>query len=120
MAAPDPLCLNQQIPNNHKKRKNGSRYEDEIEVSNNWSRFIVLKSSEGCIPLTKLSPLVIEKSIKSCAGDVKNVTKLKSGGLMMECQLRQQSLNLLSLKQIPLLIELLAVVDESFATEMKI
>jgi hypothetical protein len=42
------MCLNQQIPN--KKRKNDSRYEEEIEFSNNWSRFIVLKSSEGCIP----------------------------------------------------------------------
>jgi hypothetical protein len=92
------LYLNQQIPN--KKRKNDSRYEEEIEFSNNWSRFIVLKSSEGCIPLTKLSPFVIEKCIKSCTGDVKNVTKLKSGGLMIECQRRQQPLNLLSLKQI--------------------
>jgi hypothetical protein len=50
-----------------------------------WSRFIVLKSSEGCIPLTKLSPFVIEKYIKSCAGDV---TKLKSGGLMIEVPTR--------------------------------
>ena len=31
---------------------------------------------------------------------MKNVTKLKSGGLMIECQRKQQSLNLLSLKQI--------------------
>jgi hypothetical protein len=63
MAAPDPLCLNKQIPNNQqqKKRKNDNRYEEEIAISNNWSRFIVLKSSEGCIPLTKLSPFVIEK-----------------------------------------------------------
>ena len=59
MAAPDPFCLNEQIPNNQKK--NDNRYEEEIEVSNNWSRFIVLKSSEGCIPLTKLSPFEIEK-----------------------------------------------------------
>jgi hypothetical protein len=50
-------------PNNQqqKKRKNDNRYEEEIAISNNWSRFIVLKSSEGCIPLTKLSPFVIEK-----------------------------------------------------------
>ena len=31
---------------------------------------------------------------------MKNVTKLKSGGLMIEYQRKQQSLNLLSLKQI--------------------
>ena len=67
MADSDPLCLTQQIPNNPiKKRKNDSRYEEEIIFSNNWSRFIVLKSSEGCIPLTKLSRFVIEKCIKSC------------------------------------------------------
>jgi len=44
--------------------------------------------------------LLLNKNIKSCAGEVKNVTKLKSGGLMIECQRKQQSLNLLSLKQI--------------------
>ena len=96
MATSDPL--NQRIIN--KKRKNDSRYEEEIGVSNNFQRFIVLKSNEGLIPLTKLSPFVIEKCITSCAGEVKNVTKLKSGGLMIECQRRKQSLNLLSLKQI--------------------
>ena len=100
MAASEPLCINQQIPNNHKKRKNDGRNEKEIEFSNNWSRFIVLKSNEGCIPLTKLSPFVIEICIKSCARDVKNVTKLKYGGLKIECRRIQQSFNLLSLKQI--------------------
>jgi hypothetical protein len=75
-------------------------YEEEIEVSDNWSRFIVLKSSEDGVPLTKIPPFVIEKCIKSCAGEVKYATKLKSGGLMIECQRKQQSLNLLSLKQI--------------------
>jgi hypothetical protein len=39
MADSDPLCLTQQIPNNPiKKRKNDSRYEEEIIFSNNWSR----------------------------------------------------------------------------------
>ena len=76
------------------------RYEEEIEVSDNWSRFIVLKSSEGGVPLTKISPFAIEKCIKSCAGEVKNVTKLKYGGLMIEYQRKLKSLNLLSLMQI--------------------
>ena len=48
------------------------RYEEEIEVSDNWSRFIVLKSSENGVPLTKISPFVIDKCIKSCAGEVKS------------------------------------------------
>jgi len=102
MAAPDPFCSNKQIPNNQqqKKKTNYVRYEEEIEVSDNCSRFIVLKSSEGGIQLTNLSHFVIEKCIKSCAGEVKNVTKLKSGGLMIEFQRKQQSLNLLSLTKI--------------------
>ena len=48
---------------NPKKRKNESRLEEEIKVPDNWSRFIVLKSSESCIRLTKLSPFVIETSL---------------------------------------------------------
>ena len=36
----------------------------------------------------------------SCAGEVTNVTTIRSGGLMVECQRRQQSVILLSLKQI--------------------
>jgi hypothetical protein len=56
--------------------------------------------SGSCVPLTKISPFVTEKCIKSCTGAVKNVTKLKSGGLMIECQRKQQLLNLLSLKEI--------------------
>jgi hypothetical protein len=53
------------IPRPVLRVKNDSRYEEEIEFSNNWSRFIVLESSEGCIPLTKLSPFVIEKWVYS-------------------------------------------------------
>ena len=66
MATSDPLRLNKQIPiNPHKKRKNDVRYEEEIEVSDNWSRFIVLKSSEGDVPLTTISPFVIENASRA-------------------------------------------------------
>jgi hypothetical protein len=84
MAASNTLCLNKQIPINKKKRKDDMRYEEEIAVSDNWSRFIVLKSSEDGVPMTKISPFVIEKYIKSCAGEVKNAIKLKYGGLMID------------------------------------
>ena len=65
MATSDPLRLNKQIPINQKKRKNYVRYEEEIEVSDNWSRFIVLKSSEGDVPLTTISPFVIENASRA-------------------------------------------------------
>jgi hypothetical protein len=47
-----------------------------------------------------LSLFIIEKTIKGCAGEVKNVTKLRSGSLMIECFRKQQSLNLLALKHV--------------------
>ena len=92
-----PLCV-QLYP--IRKRKIENVITDEIGVSDILPKFIVLKSREDLTPLTKLSSFVIEKCIKSCAGEVKNVTKLRSGGLMVECQRRQQSVSLLSLKQI--------------------
>ena len=80
-----PLCVQNRLQI-YQILKKENRLEEEIEVSDNWSRFIVLKSSEGGVQLTKISPFVIEKCIKSRAGEVKNFTKLKSGGLMIECQ----------------------------------
>ena len=60
-----------------RKRTQNERLEEEIEDSDNWSRFIVLKCKEGLVPLTtKLSPFIIEKCIKGCAGEIKK--KLKS------------------------------------------
>jgi len=48
--------------------------EEEIEDSDNWSRFIILKSKEGLVPLTKLSPFIIEKCIKGWAGEIQKKT----------------------------------------------
>jgi len=84
-----------QNPTSSKKRKN--IIEEEFEVEN-WSRFIVLTPNQK--PLTKISPFIIEKTIKGCAGEVKNVTRLRSGSLMTECFRKQQSLNLLALKHV--------------------
>jgi len=56
--------------------------EGEFEVEN-WWRFIALTSNEK--PLTQISPFVIEKTVKGCVGEVMNVTKLRSGSLMIEC-----------------------------------
>ena len=93
---PSLLYRNQnQNPTSSKKRKN--IIEEEFEVEN-WSRFIVLISNQK--PLTKISPFIIEKTIKGCAGEVKNVTKLRSGSLKIECFRKQQSLNLLALKHV--------------------
>jgi hypothetical protein len=46
--------------------------------------------------ITKLSPFILEKWLKSTVGEVRNVTKMKSGSLLVECYRQQQSINLLS------------------------
>ena len=50
--------------------------------------------------LTKISPFFIEKAIKACAGEVKKVSKMKNGSLLVECFREQQSKNLLTLTKI--------------------
>jgi hypothetical protein len=57
-----PLCVQNRLQI-YQILKKENRLEEEIEISDNWSRFIVLKSSEGGIPLTKLSHFAIEKNI---------------------------------------------------------
>jgi hypothetical protein len=54
----------------------------------------VLSSQDNYKPLTKISPFVLEKWIKCVAGAVTNVTKTKSGDLLIECYRKTQSINL--------------------------
>ena len=82
-----------------KKRKNDNLLEDDIE-DENWSPFIVLSNKNPGKTVSKISPFIIEKTIKGCAGNVKNVTKMRSGNLLIECSRKQQSLNLLALPKI--------------------
>ncbi|XP_071091229.1 uncharacterized protein [Haliotis cracherodii] len=71
--------------------------EGSSEIVDSWPRFIVISSSDD-IPL-KLNPFAISLGIKGVCGEVNNVTRLRSGSLLVECARRQQSDNLLKLKQ---------------------
>ena len=89
------------------KRKLQSSSDDESipskvlnKSSDSFVKFLVFTSQNNEKPLTKMSPFVIQKTIQSVAGDVKKVTKMKNGSLLVECQRHQQSENLLSLKTI--------------------
>ncbi|XP_071078439.1 uncharacterized protein [Haliotis cracherodii] len=83
---------------NEKKR----RFED-IEISSGsisqnidtWARFLVIEAADK-LPI-KLNPFAISKAVSGICGEVKNVTRLRSGSLLVECARRQQSLNLLSI-----------------------
>ncbi|XP_048237115.1 uncharacterized protein LOC125372118 [Haliotis rufescens] len=73
--------------------------DDDVSpiVADSWPRFIVIASADDT-PL-KLNPFAISKGIQSACGEVKNVTRLRSGSILVECARRQQSINLLGLKQ---------------------
>ena len=68
--------------------------------SDNFPKFIVLSSIDIEKPLTKISPFAINKTIQSVAGEVKKVSKMKNGNLLVECCRPKQSQNLLSLTSI--------------------
>ncbi|XP_067660095.1 uncharacterized protein [Haliotis asinina] len=69
--------------------------DESITDFDSWARFIVIEA-EDHLPI-KLNPFAISKAIHGHCGEVKNVTRLRSGSLLVECVRKQQSLNLLSI-----------------------
>ncbi|XP_046565574.1 uncharacterized protein LOC124274277 [Haliotis rubra] len=67
------------------------------DVAKSWPKFIVLSSADGN-PL-KINPFAVTKGIQSVCGEVKNVNRLHSGSLLVECARKQQSVNLLGLQE---------------------
>ncbi|XP_048246319.1 uncharacterized protein LOC125377331 [Haliotis rufescens] len=65
--------------------------------SDYWPRFLVIEALDK-EPI-KLNPFAISKGIIGICGEVTNVTKLRSGSLLVECARRQQSINLLDLNE---------------------
>lgn len=73
--------------------------EQQNVVNNNWAHFLVIQSNDQNRPVTVLSPFVIDKTIKACAGTVKGVKKLRSGVILVEVDSKKHSENLLKLKK---------------------
>ncbi|XP_048255229.1 uncharacterized protein LOC125381914 [Haliotis rufescens] len=69
--------------------------ENKSPVLDSWARFVVIEAADKQ-PL-KLNPFAISRAVSGICGEVKNVTRLRRGSLLVECSRRQQSLNLLSL-----------------------
>ena len=95
---------NQTSSSQSNKRKISDSSDDEClptkilnKSPDNFPKFIVLKSLNEEKPLTKISPFIIQKTIQSVAGEVKKVSKLKNGSILIECTRQKQSQNLLSL-----------------------
>lgn len=86
----------------HKKRFMDRDSDDASEMtliypskSNTWPKFIVLESVTPDMPLTKLSPFAIQKGISGIAGTVKDVKKIRSGQILIECSKKSHADNLL-------------------------
>ncbi|XP_046564880.1 uncharacterized protein LOC124273651 [Haliotis rubra] len=67
--------------------------EESVQNVDSWPRFLVVEGGNS-EPL-KINPFVVSKSIEGICGTVRNVTRLRSGSLLVECTRRQQSQNLL-------------------------
>ncbi|XP_067648828.1 uncharacterized protein [Haliotis asinina] len=67
--------------------------EESVQNVDSLPRFLVVEGVNG-EPL-KINPFVVSKSIEGICGTVRNVTRLRSGSLLVECKRRQQSQNLL-------------------------
>ncbi len=82
---------------NDKKRRLEAEDISVPQQQDNWSKFIVIEATNG-EPL-KLNPFLISKTIQSICGEVKNVSCLRGGQLLVECARKQQSINLLQQHQ---------------------
>ena len=92
----------QQASSKNKRQRPDSDDETEaspIFTSDNFPRFLVIKSEEEDKSITSLSPFVIEKQIESFIGTPKTVKKLKNKTLLVETTRRAQTENLLKVKK---------------------
>ena len=103
----DSIQNPQPTSSTQKRRLEPSSSDDESIPSkivnrnpDSFAKFIVLTSLDKEKPLTKISPFAIQKTIQSVSGDVKKVTKMRNGSLLVECIKQKQSKNLLSLTSI--------------------
>ncbi|XP_046583109.1 uncharacterized protein LOC124290448 [Haliotis rubra] len=82
----------------NKRRHLSSSEDEEVPQSGDfWPEYLVIAAADGS-PF-KLNPFAVSKGIQGVCGEVKNATRLRFGSLLVECVRRQQSVNLLGLRQ---------------------
>ena len=85
-------------PPGSKRRHVDTSTSDEADTHvDSWARFLVIEAADH-EPI-KLNPFAISKAVHGYCGEVKNVTRLRSGSLLVECMRKQQSINLLTITQ---------------------
>ena len=80
------------------KTQSKKRKGDDVEPSSsddesvdNWPSFLIMEGGDAGGQPVKLNPFAIDKGLKGIAGTLKNVTRLRSGFLLLECFTKQQS-----------------------------
>ena len=71
-----------------------------VDSYGNWTRFWIGTATDKTLPLTKLTPFVLNKAILGMVGEVKDVKFLKNGLLFVEVDQRSHALNLLKTKML--------------------
>ena len=83
-----------QTKNDHAKQMT---ITDHGHANTAFPRFLLIESAVPDEPLTKLSPLVIQKVLVSIAGNPKSVKKLNSGALLVEVERPKHAENLMKI-----------------------
>ena len=79
--------------NNKRRLVDDDDSGSDSERTENWARFIILSTYdvENDKPITKLSPFVIDKTLKGKIGEAQSVKKMKTETLLVECKNKKQS-----------------------------
>ena len=76
--------------------ENDSDSDNEFFFSDDsYPRFLVISAADESRPLSTLHPFAVDKGLKGIAGTLKNVTRLRNGNFLVECNRRVQAQNLM-------------------------
>ena len=68
-----------------------SDYETRT-MTMNWPRFLLVKSGDESLQVTKLSPFAIDKGFQALiSGRLRSVKRLRDGTFLVECDTKKQS-----------------------------
>ncbi|KAK2150841.1 hypothetical protein LSH36_386g02046, partial [Paralvinella palmiformis] len=70
-----------------KKKRSREQVDSESDTDGSiecWPRFLMIESTDSSRPLSKLSPFALQRGIQGLAGIVRNVTRLRSGQVLIE------------------------------------
>ncbi len=81
-----------------KRTKTISDSDDEPCSVESFPRFMVIQSKDDSKPISALSPFIVEKTILGLVGKPKSIKKLKSGGLLVECERKAHAENIQKIK----------------------